>query len=87
MVSSSEFMVACASISFLFTRLGAALGVSSEFLPSVRDFIFYYGEFWTFNIVIDLTLYRIIVMTRLRPLDEVNTHDKVILNDEETSHH
>ena len=26
-------------------------------------------------------------VTRLRPLDEVNTHDEVILDDEETSHH
>ena len=40
MVSSSEVRVACPSISFFFTRLGAALGVSGDFLPSVRDFIF-----------------------------------------------
>ena len=26
-------------------------------------------------------------VTRLHPLDEVNIHDEVILNDEETSHH
>ena len=26
-------------------------------------------------------------MTRLHPLDEANTHDEVILSDEETNHH
>ena len=40
MVSSSEGRVACPSISFFFARLGAALGVSSDFLPLVGDFIF-----------------------------------------------
>ena len=40
MVSGSEGRVACPSISFFFARLGAALGVSSDFLPLVGDFIF-----------------------------------------------
>ena len=40
MVSNSEVMVACPSVSFFFARLGVALGVSGDFLPLVRDFIF-----------------------------------------------
>ena len=38
MVNSSEVWEACPSISFFFARLGAALGVSSDFFPLVRDF-------------------------------------------------
>ena len=40
MVSNSEVRVVCPSASFFFARLGAALGVSSDFLPLVGDFIF-----------------------------------------------
>ena len=40
MVSDSEVRVACPSVSFFFARLGAALGVSGDFLPLVGDFIF-----------------------------------------------
>ena len=40
MVSASEVRVACPSVSFFFARLGAALGVSGDFFPLVRDFIF-----------------------------------------------
>ena len=40
MVSGSEVKAACPSVSFFFARLGAALGVSSDFLPLVGDYIF-----------------------------------------------
>ena len=40
MVNGSKIRVACPSVSFFFARLGAALGVSGDFLPLVRDFIF-----------------------------------------------
>ena len=40
MVSGSEVRVACPSVSFFFAHLGAALGVSGDFLPLVGDFIF-----------------------------------------------
>ena len=40
MVSGSEVRAACPSVSFFFARLGAALGVSGDFLPLVGDFIF-----------------------------------------------
>ena len=40
MVSGSEVRVVFPSISLFFARLGAALGVFSDFLPLVRDFIF-----------------------------------------------
>ena len=40
MVSGSEVKAACPSMSFFFARLGAALGVSGDFLPLVGDFIF-----------------------------------------------
>ena len=40
MVSGYEVRVACPSVSFFFARLGAALGVSGDFLPLVGDFIF-----------------------------------------------
>ena len=40
MVSSSEVRVACPSVSFFFARLGATLGVSSDFFPLIRDFVF-----------------------------------------------
>ena len=40
MVSSSEVRVACPSVSFFFARLGAALGVSGDFLSLVGDFVF-----------------------------------------------
>ena len=40
MVSSSEVRVACPSVSFFFARLGAALGVSSDFFPLVGGYIF-----------------------------------------------
>ena len=40
MVSGSEVSVICPSVSFFFARLGAALGVSGDFLPLVGDFIF-----------------------------------------------
>ena len=40
MVSGSEVRVACPSVYFFFAHLGAALGVSGDFLPLVGDFIF-----------------------------------------------
>ena len=40
MVNSFEVRVACLSVSFFFARLRAALGVFSDFLPLVGDFIF-----------------------------------------------
>ena len=40
MVSGSEVRVVCPSVSFFFAHLGAALGVSGDFLPLVEDFIF-----------------------------------------------
>ena len=40
MVSGYEVRVVCPLVSFFFARLGAALGVSSDFLPLVGDFIF-----------------------------------------------
>ena len=40
MVSGSEVRAACPSVSFFFACLGAALGVFSDFLPLVGDFIF-----------------------------------------------
>ena len=40
MVSGSEVRAACPSASFFFACLGAALGVSGNFLPFVGDFIF-----------------------------------------------
>ena len=40
MVSGSEVRAVYTSVSFFFARLGAALGVSSDFLPLVGDFIF-----------------------------------------------
>ena len=40
MVNDSEVRVACPSVSFFFARLGAALGVSGDFLPLVGDFVF-----------------------------------------------
>ena len=40
MVSGFEVRVACPSVSFFFALLGAALGVSGDFLPLVGDFIF-----------------------------------------------
>ena len=40
MVSGSEVRVICPSMSFFFARLGVALGVSSDFLPLVGDFVF-----------------------------------------------
>ena len=40
MVSGSEVKAICPSVSFFFACLGAALGVSGDFLPFVRDFIF-----------------------------------------------
>ena len=40
MVSSFEVRVACHSVSFFFARLGVALGVSGDFFPLVRDFVF-----------------------------------------------
>ena len=40
MVSGSDVRVICPSVSFFFTRLGAALGVSGDFLPLVGDFVF-----------------------------------------------
>ena len=36
MVSSSEFRIACPSISFLFARLGGSLGV----FPHLENFVF-----------------------------------------------
>ena len=40
MVSGSEVRVICPSVSFFFARLGVALGVSGDFLPLARDFVF-----------------------------------------------
>ena len=40
MVSGSEVRAVYTSVSFFFARVGAALGVSSDFLPLVGDFIF-----------------------------------------------
>ena len=40
MVSGSEVKATCPSVSFFFDCLGAALGVSGDFLPLVGDFIF-----------------------------------------------
>ena len=40
MVSGSEVRVVCPTVSFFFAHLGAALGVSGDFLPLVGDFIF-----------------------------------------------
>ena len=40
MVSGSEVKAICPSVSFFFACLGAVLGVSSDFLPFVGDFIF-----------------------------------------------
>ena len=40
MVSGSEVRAICPSVSFFFARLGAALGVSGDFLPLFGDFIF-----------------------------------------------
>ena len=40
MVSGFEVRAVFPSVSFFFARLGAALGVSSDFLPLVGDFIF-----------------------------------------------
>ena len=40
MVSGSEVRVICPSVSFFFACLGAALGVSGDFLPLVGDFVF-----------------------------------------------
>ena len=40
MVSSSEARIACPSISFLFMRLGASLGVSHSFSPLSEGFVF-----------------------------------------------
>ena len=40
MVNSSEIRVAYPSISFFFAHLGASLGTSCVFLPSVANFIF-----------------------------------------------
>ena len=40
MVSGSEVRAICPSVSFFFARLGAALGVSGDFLPLVGDFVF-----------------------------------------------
>ena len=40
MVSGSKVRVVCPSISFFFARLGAAIGVSGDFLPLIGDFIF-----------------------------------------------
>ena len=40
MVSGSKVRVVCPLVSFFFACLGAALGVSGDFLPLVGDFIF-----------------------------------------------
>ena len=40
MVSDSKVRVVCPSVSFFFAHLGAALGVSGDFLPLVGDFVF-----------------------------------------------
>ena len=40
MVNGSEVRATCPSVSFFFARLEAALGVSGDFFPLVRDFIF-----------------------------------------------
>ena len=40
MVNGSKVRVACPSVSFFFARLGASLGTSCVFLPSVTNFVF-----------------------------------------------
>ena len=40
MVSGSKVRVTCPLVSFFFALLGAVLGVSGDFLPSIGDFIF-----------------------------------------------
>ena len=40
MVSSSEVRIVCPSISFIFGCLGASLGVSHSFSPSIEGFFF-----------------------------------------------
>ena len=40
MVSSFEVRIACPSISFLFARFGASLGVSHNFVHLVGGFVF-----------------------------------------------
>ena len=40
MVSGFEVRAICPSVSFFFVHLRATLGVSGDFLPFVRDFIF-----------------------------------------------
>ena len=40
MVSSSEVRIVCPSISFLFMRLGASVGVSHSFFPLIESFVF-----------------------------------------------
>ena len=40
MVSGSKVRATCPFVSFFFARVGAALGVSGNFLPLVGDFIF-----------------------------------------------
>ena len=39
MVNSFEVRVACPSVSFFFAHLGASLGTSHVFLPSVANFV------------------------------------------------
>ena len=39
MLSSSEVRALCSSVSFLFARLGAFLGISRNFCPLVEDFV------------------------------------------------
>ena len=39
MINSSEFRVACPSVSFFFAHLGASLGTSRVFLPSIANFV------------------------------------------------
>ena len=41
MVSSSEVRITCPSLSFLFARWGASLGVSHSFSPLIKGFVFY----------------------------------------------
>ena len=40
MVGSSEVRILCPSVSFLFARLGASLGISLAFCPLVEGFMF-----------------------------------------------
>ena len=40
MVGSSKVRILCHSISFLFVRLGAYLGISRTFFPLVEGFVF-----------------------------------------------